>query len=185
MSRSHRRCPLTLTFNVETKMNNSFTIEVATVNDTDDIQKLIISNWQEFLKIPNELELIQKRPDLQNPSTFYSALNGAFWVAKSKTNEVIASIGVHEIKFQSERVGMLRRFVVSKQTRSNGIGSELLQYVENYSSNKGWKTLMFGIDETMEKAKKFYLRRGYREFSNNVPQELLDDNDTWYLLKEL
>lgn len=44
---------------------------------------------------------------------------------------------------------------------------------------------MFGVDESMERNKKFYFRNGYEEFTKNIPQEILDDKDTWYLRKKL
>lgn len=61
----------------------------------------------------------------------------------------------------------------------------MLKFVENYSNQKGWKYLMFGVDAGMESSKKFYAKNGYEEFIENIPQEILDDNDAWYLRKEL
>ena len=44
---------------------------------------------------------------------------------------------------------------------------------------------MFGVDISMERNKWFYNRNGYEEFIENIPQELIDDNDTWYLRKRI
>jgi N-acetylglutamate synthase-like GNAT family acetyltransferase len=106
-------------------------------------------------------------------------------VLRSKSGGIIGSIGAHEIEFESAKAGMLRRFAVAKELRSRGTGSTMLEQVEAFSKAKGWSHLMFGIDESMERVKQFYFRHGYEEFTENVPQELLDDNDVWYLRKAL
>lgn len=152
--------------------------------DTVKIQDFLYNGWKEFFNPGNKNEAISKRKDLQDPVRFYKNHNGDFWYLE-ENDKVIATIAVHEILFRSKKVGFLRRFYIEKDFRSKGLGSTILKFVENYSNQKKWKYLMFGVDDSMERNKRFYLRNGYEEFNMDVPQEIIDDNDTWYLKKKI
>lgn len=156
-----------------------------TPEDAKEVQDFILETWKEFFNAGNREEAINKRKDLQNPSEFYKSHNGDFWCIK-EGGKIVATIAVHEIIYQNKlNVGFLRRFFVEKDHRSKGLGDKMLKFVEDYSVGKKWEYLMFGVDESMERNKQFYGRHGYEEFTEDVPQEILDDNDTWYLRKKL
>ena len=176
---------------IKNNMNNPNKIEndlspllPVTSSDTDAIQDFFIYTWKEFFDVRTKEEAFLKRKDLQNPVEFYKNHNGNFWCLR-KDNKIIATIAVHEILFQGEKVGFLRRFFIDKNYRNKGLGSKMLKFIENYSYEKKWKYLMFGVDISMERNKWFYNRNGYEEFIENIPQELIDDNDTWYLRKRI
>jgi len=161
--------------------NNLYSAEIKDINE---IQDFIIFAWKEFFHNQTKEKIISKRKDLQKITKFYKNRNGNFWYLK-KDNIIIATIAVHEILFKKKKVGFLRRFIVNKNYRNKGFGSEMLKFVENYAYQKNWEYLMFGIDKNMEKSKCFYFKNGYKEFYKNIPQEILDDNDAWYLKKKI
>lgn len=165
-------------------MLNTDQIISITPLDTIKIQHFIYESWKEFFNPGSKKEAISKRKDLQDPVNFYKNLNGNFWYLKVD-NKIIATIAVHEILFMNKKVGFLRRFYIDKNHRNKGLGSEILKFVEDYAIQKKWRYLMFGVDQSMERNKRFYFRNEYEEFSKNIPQEILDDNDTWYLRKKL
>lgn len=161
----------------------------ATSSQREEIQNFIFEFWKEFFDTGEQKDMLKKRPDLLFCPRFYIERDGNFWILRDPQERIFATIGVHKIFFKEGgkkiSVGFLRRFFVSKQYRSKGIGSALLEFVEKFCKSKNWKYLMFGVDESMEKVKKFYTKYGYEEFSNNIPQEILDDNDAWYFRKKL
>jgi len=154
--------------------------------DRSKVQRFIFNGWGEFFDLENiDIdEIISKRKDLQDIENFYKKYNGNFWYLQ-KNNKVIATIAVHEILFMGKKVGFLRRFFIEKNYRNKGLGTEILKFIEDYCRQKKWSYLMFGVDKSMERNKNFYFRNGYEEFSKNIPQDLLDDNDTWYLRKKI
>lgn len=52
---------------------------------------------------------------------------------------------------------------VSKDSRGEGIGHKLLEHVEKYAKDKGFKTLTLDVIDTNPRAKKLYEETGYIE----------------------
>ena len=152
------------------------------LDDIIDLHKFLRAIWKEFFVYTETI--IEKRKDLSDPIIFYKKHNGNFWILR-KDNNIIATIAIHEIQFENEKVGFLRRFFIDKNYRGQGFGSIILKFIENYCKNKTWSYIIFGVCESMERNLSFYMKKGYKEFYNNVPQELLDDNDKYYLRKKI
>jgi GNAT superfamily N-acetyltransferase len=126
---------------------------------------------------------INSCPDLQNIIEFYRNKNGNFWVMKDEEDEIIGTIGTHEMLYKKQPVGILRRFCIAEKYRNCGLGSGMLKNVEEFCKEKKWKYLMLGVDIETERVRKFYIEKNYTEFSQAIPQELIDDNDEWYFRK--
>lgn len=126
----------------------------------------------------------KSRGDLKEFVTYCRSLKGDFWYYR-EDNKIIATVAVYEILFKTYRVGYLRKFFIQKKYRNKGLGSNMLKFVEDYSKQKNWRYLMLGIDKNMKMSRKFYIDNGYKEFTKNIPSELLEDNNTWYFRKRL
>ncbi len=160
-------------------------IASAKSSDTVEIQDFIYETWEGILTPPPKEKVIAGRADLQNPEKYYGERNGKFFLLRNKNQKICATIAVHELQYEGEISGFLRRFFIREGLRNKGLGTQLLEYVEALCREKKWKFLVFGVDETMGRNRPFYLRNGYEIFTENIPQYLLDDNDKWYFRKKI
>ncbi len=53
-------------------------------------------------------------------------------------------------------------FIISEKMRSQGIGLQLIEYIEEYSKENNCQTIELNSYVTASKAHKFYFRNGYR-----------------------
>lgn len=63
--------------------------------------------------------------------------------------------------FKVPKRGRITELVVSKKSRSNGVGKILLQHMENYLKIKGCKDILLGAFAYNVEAIKFYEKNGY------------------------
>jgi N-acetylglutamate synthase-like GNAT family acetyltransferase len=155
-------------------------IEQAKKSEEKNIQHLIIGEYFEPAGIEGGTD---NRPDLQNIIEFYHNKNGNFWIMKNEEDEIIGTIGTHEVMYKKQPVGILRRFCIAKKYRDCGLGLSLLKNVEEFCKEKKWEYLMLGIDIRTKRVKKLYTRNNYTEFSQEIPQELIQNNIECYLRK--
>jgi GNAT superfamily N-acetyltransferase len=149
-----------------------------------EVQDFISDVWKEFFPGRSKQDILSTRKDLQNPFLFFSQRNGIFWNVKEQ-GKIIATIGIHEVLYKGKGVGFLRRFYIDQKFRNKGLGQKILFFVEEYAKEKGWEYVMFGVDKNMERNKSFHARNRYEEFTEDIPQEILDDTDEWYLRKKM
>lgn len=63
--------------------------------------------------------------------------------------------------FKAPRRGRITELVVSKNIRSKGIGTKLLNAMESYLNSQGCKDILLGVFGYNDKAIKFYEKNGY------------------------
>jgi len=64
-------------------------------------------------------------------------------------------------EFRAPRRGRITELIVSKNIRSNGVGTKLLNAMENYLKSIGCKDILLGVFAYNEKAIKFYEKNDY------------------------
>ncbi len=68
--------------------------------------------------------------------------------------------------FNAPKRGRVTELVVSKKYRSNGIGKQLLDAMENYFKEIGCKGVLIDVFAYNENAQSFYYKNGY--FNRNI-----------------
>lgn len=68
--------------------------------------------------------------------------------------------------FKAPKRGRVTELVVSKECRSNGIGKQLLDKMENYFKEVGCKGVLIDVFAYNENAQEFYYKNGY--FNRNI-----------------
>lgn len=66
-----------------------------------------------------------------------------------------------EYDFSSPKRGRITELVVTKNSRSKGIGSKLLESMEKYLKDEGCEDILLGVFAYNEKALNFYQKHGY------------------------
>ena len=93
--------------------------------------------------------------------------NGKILIYKEENNIVGLVIGLinndaeETYEFKAPKRGRITELIVSKNIRSNGIGTQLLNAMENYLKSIGCQDILLGVFAYNEKAIKFYEKNGY------------------------
>ncbi len=159
-------------------------VELAKPTDCKAIQKFVCDIFSELQISKNRTKIIADRIDLQSVPEYYRLRNGEFWVIRQQ-KEIIATSGVQQIMYKQQSAGFLRRVFVRQDLRNFGLGSALLKTAETFCRQQKFAFLMFGTSTEVKRANTFYRQNGYEKFTDDIPQELLDDNDDWYFRKRL
>ena len=92
------------------------------------------------------------RPDIYSiPVTYQKNINSNFWIALDG-EEVVGTVG---ILGKTDELAYLKRMIVKKEFRQQGLGQELLQTAINFAKKHGFKTLYAGTVEENINAIKF------------------------------
>lgn len=102
--------------------------------------------------------------DLLDIQGNYMDRGDMFWLAVDDADRVIGSVGYHLIEGTEE--AWIHRLYVKCTRKRNGIGTALLQTVEQYAKQKGISVLHvhLGGKEYFE-SRHFYPKHGYREYA--------------------
>ena len=93
--------------------------------------------------------------------------NGKILIYKEENDIVGLVIGLinndaeETYEFKAPKRGRITELIVSKNNRSSGIGTKLLNAMENYLKSIGCKDILLGVFAYNEKAIKFYEKNGY------------------------
>jgi len=121
------------------------------------------------------------RPDIYSiPVTYQKSGNGNFWVALDG-EEVVGTVG---ILGKTDELAYLKRMIVKKEFRQQGLGQKLLQTAIDFAREYGFKTIYAGTVEENINAIKFYKQHGFVE-SNDVPEDITAANDSVCLKLDL
>lgn len=83
----------------------------------------------------------------------YIEKGGNFWIAVDDDNNILGTIGA---KIVDEETLEIKRMYVKKEYRGYGIAQDLLNTLEAYAVQNGFKFLVLGTYERMERAIGFY-----------------------------
>lgn len=112
------------------------------------------------------------REDLLNIEEHYFNKGGYFWLAINENNRVIGSIGIKPCGDVAE----IKRLFVKPDLKRQGIGSKLLETLENYAKNHNIKVLELhlGDENHYWESRLFYKSRGYIEYKPYYMKKNLD-----------
>ncbi len=106
--------------------------------------------------------------------------HGKIYLAQDQTNIVGLIMGVirePEIDFDYERqknMGEVLELIVTNQTRSKGIGSALLNKMEEYFKSQNCHTINIDVFGYNEIGKNFYFKNGYHTRMMTVSKKIQD-----------
>lgn len=85
----------------------------------------------------------------------YIKNGGNFWIAVDEENNLLGTIGGKIINGDTIEI---KRMYVKKEYRGCGVAQSLLDTLENYARQNGFKYLILGTYEKMERAIGFYTK---------------------------
>lgn len=68
-----------------------------------------------------------------------------------------------KLDYSCPKKGIVAELIVDKNCRANGIGTELLKYIENYFKSIDCEFVQIDVFAYNEHAKKFYYKNGYED----------------------
>ena len=93
-------------------------------------------------------------------------------------------VGTVGLLGKTEKLAYLKRMIVKKEFRKQGIGQKLLQTVLAFAKEKGVTTVYAGTVKENPNAIKFYLHHGF-VYSNDIPQDITAADDSICLKLDL
>lgn len=134
----------------------------------DEVVHLILDIYE------NELGFTgYNRPDIYNIFEIYQENgNSNFWLALSD-KELVGTIGVLE---KTKKVAYLKRMVVKKEFRNQGIGQKLLQVAIEFTRKHGFQKIYAGTVLENMNAIEFYQKQGFVQ-GKVVPEEITASSD--------
>ena len=68
-----------------------------------------------------------------------------------------------KLDYSCPKKGIIAELIVDKNSRANGIGTELLKHIESYFKSIGCEFVQIDVFAYNENAKKFYYKNGYED----------------------
>lgn len=91
------------------------------------------------------------------------------WIAVDKDKKIIGTITL-ERKDDSE--AFLRKLYVSKEYRGTGLAKELFDSFLDFAKSKKYKRITLGTYENLNRAIKFYIKNGFKEFEKETKNKM-------------
>lgn len=143
----------------------------------DDNIKDLLVELQEYMSEMDKEKYTVLTPDYREKHfkkimSEVDKYEGKIFLAKEMESIVGIIIGVinndDEITYDSStpKRGRVVELVVSKKCRSNGIGKQLLNKMENYFKEAGCKGVLINVFAYNENAQEFYYKNGY--YNRNI-----------------
>lgn len=134
-----------------------------------EVINLILNIWE------NEFDFKGlERPDIYDISKYYqSGNNSNFWIAL-EGNTVVGTVG---LKKESEDLAYLKRMVVKREYRKQGLGIQLLETAIKFAKEHNYKTIFAGTVKENPNAINFYKRHDFTE-SDIVPANITAASDS-------
>ncbi|MCM1254251.1 MAG: GNAT family N-acetyltransferase [Clostridium sp.] len=127
---------------------------------------------------------LQEQPDLYDIQTSYMKDGGYFWVALNDKKEVIGTIALMR---KGNGVGILKKFFVRKDYRSQKVGLKLYLALLDFSEDKGFTTLLLDTPSVAKDSHRFYEKNGFVRITTSelpIPYEF-PDRDSYLYIKRL
>ncbi len=142
----------------------------------DDVVSLILEVYENELGFRG-----YERSDVYNIADLYQKNPGSnFWVALND-GELVGTIG---LLGKTEKLAYLKRMVVKKEFRKQGLGQKLLQTALAFARKHGFTTIYAGTVQENPNAIKFYEDHGFVHH-DDIPQDITAANDSICLKLEL
>jgi putative acetyltransferase len=170
---------------------SEITIELLSKDDEAEVSKLIHRNLEQFGSSASVPAASFRR--LKNLVENYSKEGYRLFVAKNPAegNLPIGCAGLGPLKGLplSEKIGEIRDLVVELPFRSKGIGSRLLHRCISEAKVIGYQRLYLETSQSMNQARKLFLRSGFRPVTEKNLNPLLTASSVelpcYFLLEDL
>lgn len=128
--------------------------------DASSLQALVADCFAEYDGVQFDADGLDS--DLKSWASYLENDGGTGWVVedKSRSNEVIACVGVTQI---DDTFYELKRLYLKKSYRGARVAVVLLDLVERYALKAGADALLLWSDSRFERAHSFYRREGFRK----------------------
>lgn len=140
-------------------------IKIVTYNEKykDDTIRLILDVYD------NELDFKgYERPDIYDITNYYlKKPNNNFWIALDK-NKLVGTVGIFG---KTKKLAYLKRLIITKEYRHQGLGKKLLQTAIDFAKTHGYTTIYAGTVKENPNAISFYEHYGFT-ISNDIPQDI-------------
>jgi len=135
----------------------------------DDVVNLILNIWE------NEFDFKGlERPDIYDIPNYYQGdPDSNFWIA-IKDSKLIGTVG---LKKKSNDLAYLKRMVVKKEFRKQGLGVRLLEVAIKFAKEHNIKTVYAGTVKENPNAINFYKNYGFIE-NDVIPEDITAANDS-------
>lgn len=131
-------------------------IRVGNKQDEASVRSLVSESFEE---LGLKLDLSGADSDLQNIEKNYFGANGVFFVA-AQDKQVIALAGAG---MKSETVLNLRRLIVSKTWRRQGIGKKLMQMLDIFARQMDYQSIEIDLPIACDPLMPFFSASGFIE----------------------
>lgn len=126
-------------------------------SDSEALIELIGTVWAEYPGCV--LDVDAEEPWLRAPAAFYDERDGEFWVATDDdSGELLACIGIKPV---GEDTVELKSLYVAASGRRTGLGSALVQLVEDTAVDRAARRIVLWSDTRFLDAHRLYTRLGY------------------------
>lgn len=135
----------------------------------DDVINLILNIWEGEFDFRG-----LERPDIYDiPYYYQSDPDSNFWVALDDES-LIGTVG---LKKESEDSAYLKRMVVKKEFRKQGLGIKLLETAIKFAKKHNYKTIYAGTVKENPNAIEFYKKHGFIQ-SDIIPEDITAASDS-------
>lgn len=157
-------------------------IRLITAADDSIIAEIIRMNLKKFhLDIPGTAYF---DPELDHLSEYYNCFpeKRAYFIATDKAGAVIGGVGIAEFDGLPNCAEVQKLYLTDK-AKGKGFGKALMQAVETYAKEIGYRRLYLETHTNLESAIIFYKKRGYHQIDK--PKETPHSTMNRFFLKEL
>ena len=113
-----------------------------------------------FPEIKNDPIRKDIEKDIRDINSYYSENGNIMWVIENEDNV----IGMGGLINQGNNTFEIKRLRISTNYRNQGLGSELLEWIENYCRKNGVKRIYLDTTNRNSGAIRFYKKHGYKEY---------------------
>lgn len=99
----------------------------------------------------------------KDDNSMYLKRGGNLWIAFDKNNEIIGTIAIYKC---DKETAELKRLYVRKDYRGKGLSKELYEKAIKHCKENEFKKIFLGTYDKLERAIKFYLKKGFKEIEN-------------------
>ncbi|MCM1088674.1 MAG: GNAT family N-acetyltransferase [Muribaculaceae bacterium] len=124
---------------------------------------------------------LQEQPDLNDIQAYYMEKGGYFWTAHNENWEVIGTIGLMK---REKGLGILKKFFVRKDYRSQKVGLQLYLSLLAFCQEHAFKALLLDTPAVATASHRFYEKNGFVRIPKDelpIPYEFPDRNSYLYI----
>ena len=149
-------------------MKNKYTINKATINDSDLISKLICELLIDFNDRSGSNFMIDQSKIEDTCKKLLPRDNFAgFFAIDNTTNETVGMITISQgtAIYNGGDFGVITELYVDRNVRSNGVGKLLIETAIEFAKTKDWNKIEVGAPNKLEwpRTIEFYKKNGFEE----------------------